>query len=427
METVRAQWVDERSRLDYAREGFREWIADSLVFYPLLFMVGAILLVVFAGSADDYLVQQENINEWWQASTSIGVTISSLVTSSMLSFLAIVFSISLVALQLANQQYSPRVITIFERSLTTKIALSLFIGTFVYSFILLIFTLRSRLEHVTIVSFLIEVILVFASLIIFIVFMKHVMLMIRVTHTISLIAEETRQAIEDTLPPEKAYIECQIEAFGKPDQMIQYKKPRRSLFSKSYTHGVLKGIERSTLLQIAGEHNCVIQIFPRSGQYLNEGDPVVEIYGECDLNEKKVLKAFYLGPERTVYQDPAYGLRMLVDIALQALSPAVNAPTTAHQVLTRLTNLLLLISQRPTQTGIYTDDSREVRLIQPVFSWEDYVVICFTEIQYYGKDDPHTRLSLAAAFNYLLERVPDTHKPALEEQKEVLLGSIIEE
>lgn len=109
METVRAQWVDERSRLDYAREGFREWIADSLVFYPLLFMVGAILLVVFAGSADDYLVQQENINEWWQASTSIGVTISSLVTSSMLSFLAIVFSISLVALQLANQQYSPRV------------------------------------------------------------------------------------------------------------------------------------------------------------------------------------------------------------------------------------------------------------------------------------------------------------------------------
>jgi len=369
METVRAQWVDERSRLDYAREGFREWIADSLVFYPLLFMVGAILLVVFAGSADDYLVQQENINEWWQASTSIGVTISSLVTSSMLSFLAIVFSISLVALQLANQQYSPRVITIFERSLTTKIALSLFIGTFVYSFILLIFTLRSRLEHVTIVSFLIEVILVFASLIIFIVFMKHVMLMI----------------------------------------------------------GVLKGIERSTLLQIAGEHNCVIQIFPRSGQYLNEGDPVVEIYGECDLNEKKVLKAFYLGPERTVYQDPAYGLRMLVDIALQALSPAVNAPTTAHQVLTRLTNLLLLISQRPTQTGIYTDDSREVRLIQPVFSWEDYVVICFTEIQYYGKDDPHTRLSLAAAFNYLLERVPDTHKPALEQQKEVLLGSIIEE
>ncbi len=422
MDTVRAQWVDERSRLDYAWDGFQEWIADSLVFYPILFMVGAILLVIIAGSADDYLVQQENINEWWQAKTSIGVTISSLVASSMLSFLAIVFSISLVALQLANQQYSPRVITIFERSHTTKIALSLFIGTFVYSFILLVFSLRSRLEQVTVVSFLIEIILVFASLIIFIIFMKHVMLMIRVTHTISLIADETRQAIEDTLPPEKAYVECQIAPFGEADQMIRYKKPRRSLFSKSYPHGVLKGIERSTLLQIAGEHNCVIQIFPRSGQYLNEGDPVVEIYGECDLDEKKVLKAFYLGPERTVYQDPAYGLRMLVDIALQALSPAVNAPTTAHQVITRLTNLLLLISQRPEQTGIYTDDSREVRLIQPVFNWDEYVQICFTEIQHYGKDDPHTRLSLAAALEYLLGKVPDTHKDALDQQMKMLLG-----
>jgi len=332
METVRAQCIDEHSRLDYAWNGFQEWVADSLVFYPILFMLGAILLVVIAGKVDDYLVTQENINEWWQAKSVIGVTISSLVASSMLTFLAIVFSISLVALQLANQQYSPRVITIFERSYITKIALSLFIGTFVYSFILLIFTLRTRLEQVTIVSFLIEIILVFASLIIFIVFMKHVMLMIRVTHTISLIADETREAIEETLPPEKAYIECQIEPFGEADQVIRYAKPRRNLFSKRYDHGVLKGIERSTLLQIAGKHDCVMRVLPRIGDYVNEGDPVVEVFGESQLDDNHVNKALYIGPERAVYQDPAFGLRMLVDIALQALSPVVNAPTTAHQV-----------------------------------------------------------------------------------------------
>ena len=93
METVRAQWVDERSRLEYAWDNFQEWVANSLVFYPILFMVGASLLGVIAGKVDDYLVTQENINEWWQAKSVIGVTISSQVASSMVTLLAIVFSI----------------------------------------------------------------------------------------------------------------------------------------------------------------------------------------------------------------------------------------------------------------------------------------------------------------------------------------------
>jgi uncharacterized membrane protein len=132
MDKIRAQSIDERSKLDYTRQRFREWVQDSLLFYPLVFMLAALLLVVITRNGDKYLLLQENIPEWWYAKSGIGVTISSLVASSMLAFLAIVFSISLVALQLANQQYSPRVISIFERSPTTKIALSLFIGTFVH-------------------------------------------------------------------------------------------------------------------------------------------------------------------------------------------------------------------------------------------------------------------------------------------------------
>ena len=85
---------------------------------------------------------------------------------------------------------------------------------------------------------------------------------------------------------------------------------------------------------------------------------------------------------------------MLVDIALQALSPAVNAPTTAHQV----------------------------HLDQPVHTWEDIINLTFTEIQYYGKDDPQTRWSLGVAFDSLLAKVPDDYKPPIERQKALLLS-----
>jgi len=422
METICAQYIDERSKFEYTWRRFKEWVQDSLLFYPLLFMLAALLLVVITRNSDKYLIIQKNVPDWWYARSAIGVTLSSLVASSMLAFLAIVFSISLVALQLANQQYSPRVISIFERSNTTKIALSLFIGTFVYSFLLLIFILRTHYEEITIISLLAELLLVFACLIIFIVFMKSIMMMIRVTYTISIIADETRRAIDENLPPEKAYIDCQLTSFEKPDQVIRYTHPPRYPFSKRYEHGVLKALERGTLVQIARKNECVIRVLPRNGDYINQDDPVVEVYGANNLKPQDVLKAIYVDPERTVYQDPAYGVRMLVDIALQALSPAVNAPTTAHQVISRLTNLLNIIAKKPKHTGAYTDNSHQVRLLQPVLTWEDYIRLTFTEIQYYGKDDPQTRLSLAASFDYLLEEVPDMFRPPLEAQKEILLG-----
>ena len=422
MDTIRAQCIDEKGKYNYTLRRFREWVDGSLLFFPLLFILGAIILVVFARNVDQDLIAQANLSDWWYADMDVSVTITSMVATSMLALLAIIFSISLVALQLANQQYSPRVISIFERSPTSKIALSLFIGTFVYSFLLLIFVLRTIYKEITIISLLINIILVFACLVIFVVFMKSIMTMIRVTHIISLITDETHSAIDENLPPEAAYVECQAVSFEQPDQVITYSDPPFKLFSKRHQHGVLKALERSTLLQLAGKYNCIMRVLPQNGIYINQGDAVVEVYGANMLKSKEVLKAIYVDPERSIYQDPAYGIRMLVDIALQALSPAVNAPTTAHQAINRLTNLLLIVSQKPGHTGAYTDDSHQIRLVQPVSSWEDYVQLTYKEIQFYGKDDPQTRASLGTSLDYLLERVPDTHKPALEEQQ-ALLGS----
>ena len=418
METVCAQSISEQKKLKLVWEQFKEWSRESLLVHPVLFMLGAIVLVYITRVIDLNLMANANLSDWWLAKPGVGVPIATQIASSALSFLAIVFSISLVALQLANQQYSPRVISIFERSGTTKITLSLFIGTFVYSILLMIELLRSKAEEVTIISIITNLVLVFACIVAFIFFMRSVMLMIRVTYIITAIADSTRDSIEDNIPFENDCVDCQVVSLDEPIQVIHYIRPvNHNIFLKRYEHGVFRALEHSELVQIAAQHNCVLRVLPRFGDYVNAGDPVVEVYGERKLNPHKVLKAIYVEPERAIFQDPPYGVRMLVDMALQALSPAVNAPTTAYQAILRLTNILAMIAQRPEHNGVFADDDNQVRLMYSVFSWEEYVDLTFAEIILYGKDDLQTRRSLAASFDYLLNKVPDVYRPALEEMK----------
>jgi uncharacterized membrane protein len=422
METMHAQPINEETQLYLFWKHFREWNQESLLFLPIVFMIGAFLLVYVTRNIDIYLITQGEFTEWWVAIPEIGIQITTQISSTVVSLLAIVFSISLVALQLANQQYSPRVISIFERSSTTKITLGLFISTFIYSFFVMVQVLRTEREQITIVSILTTIILVLACLIAFIVFMKTVMEMIRVTHIISIITKNTQTSIDDNLPDKRYYIDCPSVSLRNPNQIIHFACPPKTLFQKRHAHGVLKAIEHSTLVEIATKNNCVLKVLHNFGEYINEGDPIIEVYGAEGLKLKpvKLLKALYIEPERGIYQDPAYGIRMLVDMALQALSPAVNAPTTAHQVILRLRILLSMIAQRPQNPGIYADKDHQIRLIHTETTWEEYVDLAFTEIIYYGKDDEQTQRSLAAAFDYLLGIVSEEFQTDLIKKKESL-------
>jgi uncharacterized membrane protein len=206
--------------------------------------------------------------------------------------------------------------------------------------------------------------------------------------------------------------------------VISYERPPRRLFTTRYAQGVLQAIETVRLVQIARRHGCVLRVIPRHGDYVIQGDPLVEVYGASGLEAAGVLAAFQVGPERTVSQDPAYGLRILVDVALQALSPAVNAPTTATQVIYRLTDLLAVIAQKPAPTGLLADHEGQLRLVRPTYTWEDHVDLSFDEIRFYGIDQPQTRRQLARSLDYLLDTVPEGCRAALEHQKGLLSQAI---
>jgi uncharacterized membrane protein len=119
-------------------------------------------------------------------------------------------------------------------------------------------------------------------------------------------------------------------------------------------------------------------------------------------------------PARTLYQDPSYGIRQLVDIAIRALSPAVNDPTTAVQSLDRLHGVLRAIAARPDPSGCYLDPAGAVRLTEPVAGWDRLVDLAFTEVGLYGSGSPQVTRKLFAIFDDLDGCVPPDRRHSLD-------------
>ena len=142
------------------------------------------------------------------------------------------------------------------------------------------------------------------------------------------------------------------------------------------------------------------------------------------ITDKELLRTVDIGPERAVYQDPFYGVRALVDVAAQALSPAVNAPTTAVQVLDRLEDFLRLMATRPWPRGFFADETGVVRLVTAVRTWDQFVDLALTEIAEFGAGSPQVTRRLACLLDTLLAIVPDEHRPVLVRHQGLLAEAV---
>jgi uncharacterized membrane protein len=410
------------------RERVRERLKESFWFTPGLFAVAAIALAMGMHQFDRILSVHAGEIGWWEGSVENAAAIASSVSTSMLTFLGVVFSITLVAVQMGAAQFSPRVVRTFARSGITKVALGTFMATFIYALLTQNFLAKgpqNGQQIVPIASVTVAILLVLASLAVFLIFVSALIRLIRLPFLVSTIATETREAIQINYPPREAYMLVDESRLGEPDAVLAYDcPPGWALLAPHTAHGVLQGLDVRGLVRLAVRHDCVLRLLPRLGEYVSGGEPILEVYGSHVPPRDRILRNFDVGRERTLYQDPAYSVRQLVDVAAQALSAAINAPTSAVQIIDRLTALLLMIARRPEPTGLYADRQGAVRLIVPVHSWSDIVDLTFTEIRVYGVQAPQVTRRLSAAIDDLLSAVPDERKPALLRQRDLLCDAV---
>jgi len=184
-------------------------------------------------------------------------------------------------------------------------------------------------------------------------------------------------------------------------------------------HAVLVALDRGRLVRAATKSNVVIELTVGVGSYLPREAPIFKVYRNQDskpVDESELQRSVLVGGGRTITQDPAFAIRAMVDIAVRALSPAVNDPTTAVEVIDGLETFILALAWRDLERGRLADASGDVRLLFPNPAWEELLDLSVTEIRRFGVGSPQVARRLRALFDDLLNHTPASRAPAINAQ-----------
>jgi len=402
---------------DVRRIAVTESIRSGLWFIPLAIIFAATALAALLLAIDRRAGTPPLA---FRGDASSAQSMLTTIASSTLTMTTLVVSITIVALQLASQQFSPRVMRTFFRDTGTKVALGIFLSTTVYALLVLRViepANGSDPEYVPTTSVTIAFGLMLASLATFLYFVNHVAHSIRAVHIMESVAAETRQAIRH-----QAAASAGLVPADPPD------RPADLLITSEQPPGAFVSIDEDDLVALAVRARVRIRVLRHVGDYLPSGIPLAEVWADdgpgaaIDMIPSDVLAFVGLGRERTMRQDVAFGFRQLVDMADKALSPAVNDPTTAVQALDRIHDLLRRIAVLPDPVVVHRSPDGAVRLEVPTHRWDDLVHLAFDEIRQYGADSlPVHRLmrSMLTDLDAAVAERPE-RRVALDEQRRLL-------
>jgi len=189
---------------------------------------------------------------------------------------------------------------------------------------------------------------------------------------------------------------------------------------------VIAAVDRKALVRLARQSGGFVAVVPVVGEYLTPGRPVLRISrGHTAPDPALARRVFVLARQRTIDQDPAFVLRMVVDIAIRALSPAINDPTTAVQALDRIESLLVELAPRHPGPSLVVDGDGTPRGIVPAPRWAAYVELGLTEIRRYGADSPQIVRRLNALYDRLLAVAGPGERPRIELERRLLGRAVL--
>ena len=394
----------------------REYVMSSLWLIPGLFALAAILAGTLLPGLDKSYSEPMPV----RFSTGAATSVLSSIAAGMITFTGFVFSIMLVAVQFGSSQFSPRLLRTFQRDSTTKVALGVFIMTFTYSLLVLSDIGSKTDDFVPSNSVSLAILLLLASVAMFLKLIHNVTQGLRVATVVSQIGKEARGVI-DTVYPDPAVDpskDREATAERTPDE------PTRTV-RYAGTPGVLQSIDARGLVRKASESDAVLELIPAVGDFLPSDSPLFHVYDkDRPINEDILHGSIGIGDERTLRQDPAFAFRLLADISSKALSPGVNDPSTSIQALDQIDELLRVVANRRLIPGIIRDQENHVRLKYRTPTWEDFLSLAVDETRQFGEGSVQVARRLRALLEDLLEVIPLYRQPAVLEKLQLLQSSV---
>ena len=327
------------------------------------------------------------------------------IAQSIMTVVSIVFAILLMTLTLASMQFSPRIIVSFSKDRVTQWTLGLFLGTFCYCMAALP-TARS-LPHPFAPVFTVfgAMLLALTCVALLLYFIHHISHAISVNHIVDRIAAETEAIIDDVMPlPRRtaSLVESVAAELNTWDFPLV-----------SETSGYIRFIDTHRLVTLARLNQVRVHVVRKVGHFVPAGAPLLMAYKGDRLtlqSRSEILDAFDLGPSRTLQQDVEFGVLQIVDIALKAISPAVNDPTTAVNCVDQLSRILIRFGARELPASILYDPPGTARVSIPWIDFEGLLKSAFHQIRLYSKTDLAVSLRMLRALGDIAWTRPE---PAL--------------
>jgi uncharacterized membrane protein len=326
-----------------------------------------------------------------------------------LSFVVFTFGSLLVAIQVAGAQLTPRVIaTTLLRDNVVRYSVGLFVFTLVFAVMSL-----NRLESDQLPELvaLLTAVLGISCIATFLFLIDYAARLLRPVSIVARVASEGFGVIESVYPEldrDSPDVPQSAKPLGQPGKIVHH----------AGASEIVLAIDLETLVKEASIRRGTIEVLVQVGDFLAHDEPVFALYeGAATIDEGTLQATVAFGSERTMEQDPMFAFRILVDVALKALSPAINDPTTAVLAIDQVHRLLRAVGKRRLHSEVIVDATGSCRVVHRTPDWEDYVHVAFTEIRAYGASNVQIARRLRAMLENLFVALPVHRHAALEYER----------
>lgn len=402
------------SRKDYAAPGRlrlpswrREALRTTFWVVPTVLVVLASILFVVTYEIDLAAFHHELTLPWWvrTGSADAGRQVLIAIAAAIITTVGVVFSITILALTLASQQFGPRMMRNFIRDLGNQMTLGVFVATFVYSVLALgSITGQPGGDFVPHLSITVAEGLLLVDLAVLIYFIHHIAKSIQLPEVIAGIARDLSRAIDAEFPGRVGGNERNRDNRADAAVLADLLSQPGAVVTAKHS-GYLQFVGYAKLVEIAESSDAVIRLAYRPGHFVVAHRPLATVWPAhaADNVATALEKRHVTGPHRTLTQDPVFAIDQLVEIAIRALSPAVNDTFTALTCIDWLSAGLSEISSRVLDEGVYRDRAGHVRLIEFNPSYARMVNRSFDKVRQAGRAMPAVIIRMIDALTYITE------------------------
>jgi uncharacterized membrane protein len=404
----------------------REALRTTLWLVPSLLVVAVGLLFILTYALDRAAYRGDITFPHWinHGSADAGRQILSAIAAADITVVGVVFSITIVALTLASQQFGPRMLRNFMRDRGTQYTLGAFVATCLYAVLALgSISTGSHGDFVPHLSIGVALLLLLVDLGVLIYFIHHIAVSIQLPNVIAGIARDLHGAIDAQFVPDAPADPVDRRGAASLAELLR-RLAEEGAEVPATRSGYLQFIGRRRLVEIASQSGAVVRLLYHPGHFVVEGRPLAVVWpaGAAEPIAAALSRAHATGPQRTLAQDLLYAIDQLAEIALRALSPAVNDTFSALACIDWLGDGLSRISARTIPSGVYRDSLGQIRLIEAIVTYPRIVKGAFDKIRQAGRGLPAVQIRQLDSLVKIIE-FTTTHeqRQALLEQAEMIL------